>query len=113
MRIIKMNEIEGKAVTQYDSKMIMRKIMMTEKPAHVGIIHLEKSGIVGYHEATVPQVLLIIEGEGWVRTGTDDKVKITAGDAVVWAKGEGHETNTDLGLKAIVIESEGVETSLF
>ncbi|QUW24101.1 cupin [Sporosarcina sp. Marseille-Q4063] len=113
MKIIRMNEIKGKSITQYDSKMIMRKILMTDKSTHVGIMQLDKGGIVGYHDATVPQILLIIEGEGWVRSGTSRKVRVVAGDAVLWETGEGHETTSEMGLKAIVIESEGLEISSF
>ena len=113
MKIITMNKIEGKTITQYDSNLIMRKILMTDKPAHVVIMQLDEGGIVGYHEATVPHILLVIEGEGWVRTGTDPKVRIAVGDAVIWEKGEGHETSSEKGLTAIVIESEGVEISSF
>ena len=69
--------------------------------------------MVGYHDANVPQMLIIIEGEGWVRAGDDPKVKVTAGNAVLWEKGEGHETTTDKGMKAIVIESEGLDIGAF
>ena len=113
MKIIQMDEIEGKYITQYNSKFIMRKMLMTEKPSHVGIMHLDQGGIVGYHDATVPQILLIIEGKGWVRTGAENKVRVVAGDVIAWEKGEGHETSTDIGLKAIVIESEGLEIGSF
>ena len=113
MKIIQVAEIEGKCITQYDSEFIMRKILMTEKPTHVGIMHIDPGGIVGYHDATVPQILLIIEGKGWVRAGAGDKVKVSSGDVIAWDKGEGHETSTDIGLKAIVIESEGLEIGSF
>jgi len=109
MRIIRLDKINGKSIKQYDSNMIMRKILMTEKPSHVGIIHLDKGGIVGYHDASMPQVLVIIEGNGWVRAGKNSKVSVAEGDVIMWEKGEGHETISDSGLKAIVIESEGLD----
>lgn len=87
----------------------MRKLLMTNQPSHVGIMELGEEGLVGYHEATVPQMLIIIEGEGWVRAGEEAKVMVTAGDIVFWEKGEGHETTTNSGMKAIIIESEGLE----
>ena len=113
MKIIRLDEIEGKNITQYDSNVIMRKVLMTQEPSHVGIVHLEKGGIIGFHDATVSQILLIIEGEGWVRTSTEDKVRVTAGDAILWEQGEGHETTTTVGMKAIVIESKGLDISSF
>ncbi|MFS0688330.1 hypothetical protein AB1K89_03635 [Sporosarcina sp. 179-K 8C2 HS] len=61
MKIIRLDEVEGKHITQYDSDFIMRKIVMTNQPSHVGIMDLDENGLVGYHKATVPQV---IEPEG-------------------------------------------------
>jgi quercetin dioxygenase-like cupin family protein len=87
----------------------MRKLLMTNQPSHVGIMDLGENGIVGYHEATVPQVLIILEGEGWVRAGEDAKERVKTGDVIIWEKGEGHETTTSKGMKAIVIESEGMD----
>ena len=111
MRIIHLNNVIGKNITQYDSSFIMRKLLMTNQPSHVGLMELEENGIVGYHVAAVPQMLIGIEGEGWVRAGEDAKARITAGNVVLWEKGEGHETTTLGGMKAIVIESEGLDIS--
>ena len=113
MKIIRLDDIAGKHISQYRSDFIMRKILMTEQPSHVGIMALKENGLVGYHDATVPQMLILLEGEGWVRTGEEAKVKVTAGDVVLWEKGEGHETATDKGMKAIVIESEGLDFGVF
>jgi hypothetical protein len=35
--------------------------------------------------------------------------QIAAGEAVFWAAGEEHETRTDVGLKALILEAEGLE----
>ncbi|MFJ7934628.1 cupin [Sporosarcina sp. NPDC096371] len=113
MKIFRMDEISGRNITNYDSNFIMRKLLMTKEPSHVGIVHLEEGGIIGYHDAAVPQILLIIDGEGWVRTGNEDKVRVTTGDAVVWEIGEGHETTTTKGMKAIVVESQGLDIHSF
>lgn len=113
MKIIRLDEIKGKKITQYDSNVIMRKVLMTKEPSHVGIVQLEEGGIIGYHDATVPQLLLIIEGEGWVRTSNEDKVRVFTGDAIIWGKGEGHETSTTKGMKAIVVESLGLDIHSF
>ena len=86
---------------------------MTNQPSHVGIMDLKENGLVGFHDTTVPQMLIILEGAGWVRAGEEEKVKIAAGDVVLWEKGEGHETTTEKGLKAIVIETEGMDIGSF
>jgi hypothetical protein len=76
-------------------------------------MHLDIDGIIGYHQAVVPQLLLVISGEGFVR-GEDEAIySIKAGEAAFWIKDEFHETTTKTGLTAIVIESEELDPSSF
>ncbi|QFF99329.1 cupin [Psychrobacillus glaciei] len=103
----------GKNISHFNSDFIMSRIVRTEKPTQIGCMYLETNGVVGYHEAVVPQLLLVISGEGWVRGEAGLKVKVKVGDAVLWKKGEGHETTTETGLTAIVIESEELNPSEF
>lgn len=74
---------------------------------------LRQKRYVGYHQAVVPQLLLILNGEGYVRSEKDEYFKVQSGDAVFWRKHEWHETKSDIGLTAIVIESEELNPSLF
>src|SRR5438552_3054567 len=66
---------------------------------------LEPGGRIGRHPATVPQLLAVVAGSGWVSGAEGEEHPITAGEAVCWDAGEEHETRTDSGLTAIVIES--------
>jgi quercetin dioxygenase-like cupin family protein len=69
---------------------------------------LAPGGRIGRHPAAVPQLLAVVEGSGWVSGEDGEAQAIGAGEAVWWAKGEEHETWTDEGLTAIVVEGEGV-----
>ncbi|WP_326492584.1 cupin [Alicyclobacillus dauci] len=84
----------------------MSRIVVTDKPALIGCMHLESNGIIGFHQTITPQLLLVVNGEGWVRCDSEEKVYVTVGDAIFWQEGEWHETKTDTGLTAIVIESD-------
>lgn len=106
------NEI-GKKVTHFNSNFIMSRIIKTDKAAHINCMHLDVDGIIGFHKAVVPQLLLIVTGEGWVRSDDTAEISVKAGDAIYWEKGEGHETFTNTGLTAIVIESEELNPSDF
>ena len=86
---------------------------MTEKPARIGFMYLDPGGVIGYHQATVPQLLLVVSGEGWVLGKEGDKQRIVQGEAAFWEYGEGHETSTETGLTAMVIECEELEPSRF
>jgi quercetin dioxygenase-like cupin family protein len=69
---------------------------------------LTPGGRIGRHPATGPQLLAVVEGSGWVSGEDGEAQAISAGEAVWWETGEEHETWTDEGLTAIVIEGEGV-----
>jgi mannose-6-phosphate isomerase-like protein (cupin superfamily) len=69
-------------------------------------MQLKKEGVIGYHQTTVPQLMVIVEGEGKVRGKKEGYTKIKAGQAVLWAKDEWHETKSADGMSALVIESE-------
>jgi quercetin dioxygenase-like cupin family protein len=48
---------------------------------------------------------LLIEGQGWVKCGPDEKIAIEAGQALFWERDEGHETGTETGATAVIIEA--------
>jgi len=104
VKIYTLSNQAGKNITHFDSDFVLTRLVQTDGPVHMNVMNLEENGIIGYHEAAVPQLLMIIEGEGWVRTATDEKTLVKKGDLVFWKKGEWHETSTKEGLTAIVIE---------
>ncbi|WP_211655419.1 cupin domain-containing protein [Planococcus alpniumensis] len=106
MELFKFDKNNGKQISKFNSDFIMSRITQTAQPAHIGCMHLGGDGVVGYHQAVSPQLLLIVSGEGLVRGEQEEYFKVETGDAVFWNKGEWHETKTDTGLMAIVIESE-------
>jgi quercetin dioxygenase-like cupin family protein len=80
-------------------------IIKNEGYTSVGCIHFDSEGVVGMHPATMPQLFFVIEGAGWVRVEGDEKVSVSKGTAVFLEAGEQHESWTETGMVAIVIES--------
>jgi len=99
--------------SKFESDFMMSRIIQTDKATNIGCMHLDENGVVGYHQAEVPQLLLVINGEGYVRNEKEVYVKVAPGDAVFWEEGEWHETKTEKGLTAIVIESIELDPSSF
>jgi quercetin dioxygenase-like cupin family protein len=64
-------------------------------------------GRIARHPADADQILAVVEGSGWI-SGDEGEEPIAAGEAVYWHRGEEHETRTDTGLTAIVIEAESL-----
>jgi quercetin dioxygenase-like cupin family protein len=83
--------------------------LSTPGAVRAAIFRLAAGGRIVRHPATTPQILAVLEGEGRV-SGDDGGLKpIAMGEAVFWAAGEEHETASDGGLTALVLEAEGLE----
>jgi quercetin dioxygenase-like cupin family protein len=105
----------GKRIHNFDSNFVMSRLSkqkdnetyqpMTTGDIHIGCMYLERGDRVGYHQATVPQLFLVVQGEGWVRGKEAEKISIKAGQAAFWQTDEWHESGTDTGMVVIVIES--------
>jgi len=88
-------------------------ILRAAGEVQVGCIHLAPGGGVGHHPAVGPQLFLVVAGAGWVRGEDGERRPIRAGRAAFWRDGEGHESGTDAGMTAIVIEGPDLDPARF
>jgi quercetin dioxygenase-like cupin family protein len=77
--------------------------------AHVVVMEIAPGGVVGRHPAAGTQLFAVVSGTGWVSGGDGDRVPIRAGEAVVWEPGEEHESGSDEGMTALVVEAESLD----
>ncbi|MDL5486029.1 cupin domain-containing protein [Microbacterium sp. zg-Y1211] len=112
MQFFRFGEESGTRISKFDSDFIMSRVGQTDGATNIGCMHLGENGVVGYHQAVTPQLLLVVSGHGSVRNDGEGYVDIGPGDAVFWEEGEWHETKSESGLTAIVIESAGLNPSL-
>ncbi|HTO26291.1 MAG TPA: cupin domain-containing protein [Gaiellaceae bacterium] len=77
-------------------------------PFQAAIFRLEPGGRVARHPAAVPQLLAVLEGSGVVSGADGVEEPIGVGEAVVWDEGEEHETRTETGLVALILEGRGL-----
>jgi hypothetical protein len=97
----------GKPIDQFGSVNItFSRIAFLKTATWISCMNVGKNGVVGYHQATIPQLFLVVEGEGWVRGESAERHSIKAGQAAFWAKGEYHESGSKSGMTAILIEVE-------
>lgn len=114
MKLFRFDEQTARAIERFDSVHAkFARIMRTPESVHIGCMHLGAGGVVGHHPAVVPQLFLVVSGEGWVRGEDDVRVPIAAGQAAFWTAGEGHESGTERGMVALVIEGEGLDPESF
>ena len=107
MKIYRMDWADGRVITAFGSKAAMiAPILRNTAGCHVAFIKLDVGGHVGLHPAVDEQLFFVLEGEGWVEGGDGKRVVIKAGEAAYWQDGENHQSGSDHGLTALVIEGE-------
>lgn len=117
MKIYRFDPAVGRPITQFDSNFIMAQIIRVagrdagHGEIQVGCMHIPAGGRVGYHQATAPQLFLVVAGEGWVRGEAETRLLVQAFEAAFWNGGEWHESGSETGMTAIVIEGEGIDSA--
>jgi quercetin dioxygenase-like cupin family protein len=105
MKLFRFDSEVGRGIFQYNSTgFIISKVVHLFDESVVNCAYLKANGVIGYHQATISQLFLVVQGEGWVRSESVDKTSIQAGQAVYWEKGEWHESGTEMGMTVIIIE---------
>jgi quercetin dioxygenase-like cupin family protein len=56
----------------------------------------------------VAQLFVVVRGSGWVSGRDGQREAISAGEAVLWEPGEEHESGSDEGMTALVLEAESL-----
>jgi quercetin dioxygenase-like cupin family protein len=87
-------------------------LTLPDGKAHVVCIRLAAGGLLGRHPASVDQMFVVVDGSGWVRGSEGERTPVDAGTVVYWNAGEEHESGSDLGMTAIVIEAERIRARL-
>ena len=106
MQLFRFDATAGRALEVFDSQgVVLSRIGRVDGEVQIGCMHIGAGGIVGYHQATVHQLFLVIAGTSWVRGADETQQPIAAGQAAYWAPGEWHESGSQDGMTASVIEA--------
>jgi len=106
MKIFRFDSKVAKGVDAHGSSgFVISRIAHLFDEAVVNCAYLEADGVIGFHQATVSQLFLVVQGEGWVRGESPERISIQAGQAAYWEKDEWHESGTQTGMTAIILES--------
>lgn len=110
MNLFRFDPEVGKSIDGYKSSgVIISKVIHLSNGASVHCAYLNPGGVIGFHQATTPQLFLVVQGEGWVRGESEEQIPIHTGQAAFWQKGEWHASGTELGMTAIIIEGETID----
>jgi gentisate 1,2-dioxygenase len=107
MKIYRFDLEVGKGIDRYGSSgFTISRIVHLVDEAVIHCAYLNPGGVIGHHQATLPQLFLVVQGQGWSRGESAERISIQAGQAVYWEKGEWHESGTETGMSAIIVEGE-------
>jgi quercetin dioxygenase-like cupin family protein len=107
MKFLKVIKDVKQPIERYDSKFAFySRIARSAKSTSIGYMCIEPNGIVGLHEAPIPQLFLVVQGEGWVRVQNGSKVLVKMGEGVFFDRGELHESGTETGMISIILQSD-------
>jgi quercetin dioxygenase-like cupin family protein len=110
MKIFRFDPEVGSTIDKFGSeKAIISRVVHLEDEAVIQCVYLRPNGKIGYHQAATQQLFLLVEGNGWVRGKSDQKFTIKVGQAAFWEKDEWHESGTETGMTAVIIEGVSID----
>ena len=110
MRVFRFDpHTSGQELSAYGSSgVFFSGLARSEGEARLSCLRLRPGGALGRHPAPIPQLFVVVEGDGWVSTDADE-VRVKAGQTVLWEAGEDHESRAGpQGMTVLVLEGEGV-----
>jgi mannose-6-phosphate isomerase-like protein (cupin superfamily) len=98
------------AIDRFDSlQATVNRLARLQGEGAVAVIRLDKGGVVGRHQTVRTQLFVVVDGAGVVSGEDGVDVPIAMGQAALWQQGEFHESRTDTGMTAVVIEIDDVQ----
>jgi mannose-6-phosphate isomerase-like protein (cupin superfamily) len=95
------------------TNVFLSPVIDIDKSVTMHWMHFDPHGSVGGHTLTSPQLFLIIEGDGWVKSNGIEPIPVMAGDGVFWDMGEWQEAGSEGGMTVILIESKVPDSTAF
>ena len=106
MRIFRFDPEVSVPVSRFGSNFRIGPLTGSDSRVRVQVMHLPADGLVGHHPAVVPQLFAVVAGSGWVSGADGERRPVRPGEAALWDAGEDHESGSDEGMTAVVIEGD-------
>ncbi|MDA8346726.1 MAG: cupin domain-containing protein [Thermaerobacter sp.] len=113
MRVLDFAKETAQPVTHYGSSgFALARLFSGTLALHAHLCYLAPGGRIGRHEAASEQLLLVVDGSAMVRGQAGAQELLRAGEAVFFARGEEHETQSEGGMRAVILEGDGIASAL-
>lgn len=109
MRIHTFAEPHGRHIDRFGSDFFQVPLSQPGDVCMASAMFLPAGGVIGRHEATMPQLLCVVAGSGVVSGSDGVEVPIGHYQAAFWDAGEIHETRTDTGMVTITLEGTDLQ----
>jgi mannose-6-phosphate isomerase-like protein (cupin superfamily) len=84
---------------------LLRLLRARSSEVRVDLAYLAPGDVIARHPAGLRQLFCVIAGSGFVSGEDEIEHPISAGEAAFWTQGEQHQTRSEQGLTAIIIQS--------
>ncbi len=112
MQLISFDRDNAEPIERYQSRGATHvAVARSSGDTHVGCIYIEPGGVLGAHSASLDQLFLVVSGEGWVSGEDDRRIAVSAGIGALWRAGEVHQSGSDTGMTAIVVQARELFTT--
>lgn len=92
-------------------KAVISKVLQLDNNAKVNAVYLHPNERISHQQAPAQQLLLVVDGEGWMKSITNELSNIRAGQAIFWDANEMQESGTEKGITAVIIEGEKIDAN--
>ena len=106
MRVIRLDAVPRRGIDSPGSAGFTVGALGITADAHLVVVRLRPRGVIGRHPAAGRQLLAVVSGEATVSGHDGVAVEIGPGQAAVWEPNEPHETRSEHGLTALVVEGD-------
>ncbi|WP_404407048.1 cupin domain-containing protein [Jeotgalibacillus malaysiensis] len=111
MKIFQIEKDKAKHVTHFGSECLLNPLISSNGEYKTSFVTLEAGGIIGFHEAAVPQLMMVISGSGEVCSEDKKYQPVKQEDVIFWERGEWHESISAQGMTALIIEGPALKES--
>ena len=109
VRIHTFSADHGRRIDLFESDFLQVPLSQPGDVCMASVMFLPPGGVIGRHDATMPQLLCVIDGSGFVSGSDGVEVPIDAFQAAFWEAGEDHETRTVTGMTTITLEGTDLQ----
>lgn len=106
MRVLTLGAQPGRPVDGHGSRGFDVHAFGITAEAHLVTVRLRAGGVIGRHPAAGRQLMVVLSGDAIVSGSSGDPVVLQSGQAAVWEPNEPHETRSETGLVALLVEGD-------